>query len=45
VTVRGSVRPLLRWTGDGFTPAASEVVVEAAGYSGDPAAATVPLHL
>ena len=45
VTVRGSVRPLLRWTAGGFTPAASEVVVEAAGYSGDPAAATVPLHL
>ncbi|MEV6849929.1 glycoside hydrolase family 3 C-terminal domain-containing protein [Actinoplanes sp. NPDC051411] len=45
ITVRGSVRPLLRWTGVGFTPAATEVVVEAAGYSGDPAAATVPLHL
>jgi beta-glucosidase len=45
VTVRGSVRPLLRWTGDGFTPAASEVVVEAAGYSGDPAAAKAPLRL
>jgi beta-glucosidase len=45
ITVRGSVRPLLRWTGYGFTPAATEVVVEAAAYSGDPAAATVPLHL
>lgn len=45
VTVRGSVRPLQRWTADGFVPAASEVVVEAAAYSGDPDAATVPLHL
>jgi beta-glucosidase-like glycosyl hydrolase len=41
----GSIRPLLRWTGDNFTPAASEAVVEAAAYSGDPAAATVPLRL
>jgi beta-glucosidase-like glycosyl hydrolase len=45
VEVKGSIRPLLRWTGDGFAPAAPEVVVEASGYSGDPAAAAVPLHL
>lgn len=45
VEVTGSIRPLLRWTGDGFAPAASDVVVEAAAYSGDPAAASVPLHL
>jgi beta-glucosidase-like glycosyl hydrolase len=45
VSVQGSVRPLLRWTGDGFAPAASSVVVEAAAYSGDPDAATASLHL
>jgi beta-glucosidase len=45
VTVNGSIRPLLRWTGDGFAPAASTVLLEAAAYSGDPAATTVSLHL
>jgi beta-glucosidase-like glycosyl hydrolase len=45
VPVTGSVRPLLRWTGDDFTPAAGQVVVEAAAYSGDPAAVTADLKL
>jgi beta-glucosidase len=40
VPLRGSVRPLQRWTGDGFVPAATTVVVEAAAYAGDPAALT-----
>jgi beta-glucosidase len=43
--VPGSIRPLLRWTGDGFAPAASTVLLEAAAYSGDPAATTVSMHL
>jgi hypothetical protein len=38
VTVDASTRPLQRWTGKGFEPAAGTVVVEAAGYAGDPAA-------
>ncbi|GIF22595.1 beta-glucosidase-like glycosyl hydrolase [Actinoplanes tereljensis] len=46
VTVIGSTRPLQRWTAGGFVPAAtSEVVVEAAAFSGDPEAATAPLVL
>ena len=45
VTVAGSVRPLLRWTDDGFVPAAPQAVVEAAAYSGDPGAVTADLQL
>jgi beta-glucosidase len=45
VKVTGSVRPLLRWTGDGFVPAAPQAVVEAAAFSGDPAAVTTELDL
>jgi hypothetical protein len=36
VTVRGSVRPLQRWTSDGFVPAAPTAVIEASAYAGDP---------
>jgi beta-glucosidase-like glycosyl hydrolase len=45
VTVHGSVRPLQRWTDDGFVPAAPTAVVEAAAYAGDPAAVTASLTL
>lgn len=38
VTITGSVRPLLRWSADGFVPAAASATVEAAAYSGDPSA-------
>jgi beta-glucosidase len=38
LTVTGSTRPLQRWTPGGWTPAATSVVVQAASYSGDPAA-------
>ncbi|UQU67868.1 glycoside hydrolase family 3 C-terminal domain-containing protein [Couchioplanes caeruleus] len=40
VTVPASVRPLQRWTGDGFAPAAPTATIEAAAYAGDPAAVT-----
>jgi beta-glucosidase len=40
VTVRGSVRPLQRWTDKGFEPASATATIEAAGYAGDPAAVT-----
>ncbi|WP_367948630.1 glycoside hydrolase family 3 C-terminal domain-containing protein [Rathayibacter sp. VKM Ac-2857] len=45
VRITGSVAPLRRWTSTGWSPAASRVLVEAAAFSGDPAAATVPLDL
>jgi beta-glucosidase-like glycosyl hydrolase len=45
VAVRASTRPVQRWTSAGFVPAADEVVVEAAAYSGDPDAPTAPLRL
>ncbi|MDQ1530620.1 MAG: beta-glucosidase, partial [Microbacteriaceae bacterium] len=35
VEVRGSVRPLLRWSGGGFTPAADEAIVRAAANAAD----------
>ncbi|MGA5299500.1 beta-glucosidase family protein [Nucisporomicrobium flavum] len=41
VTVPASVRPLQRWTGDGFGPA-QPATIEAAAYAGDPAAVTAP---
>ncbi len=39
----GSTRPLQRWTEDGFTAAATSVVVEASAFAGDPRALTVPV--
>ena len=45
ITVIGSLRPLQRWTGRGFTLATSTVVLEAASYSGDPDAKTIQLEL
>jgi beta-glucosidase-like glycosyl hydrolase len=44
VEIRGSLRPLQRWTDAGFTWAASDAVLEAGAYSGD-RAATAPLRL
>ncbi|MDQ1512547.1 MAG: beta-glucosidase [Microbacteriaceae bacterium] len=35
VEVRGSVRPLQRWSGDGFAPAAEEALVRAASHAAD----------
>jgi hypothetical protein len=43
--VTGSIRPLQRWTGGCFEPAATTVVVEAAAYSGDPSAPTTAMDL
>ncbi|MEV4701922.1 glycoside hydrolase family 3 C-terminal domain-containing protein [Actinoplanes sp. NPDC049316] len=45
VTVPASVRPLQRWTGDGFAPAADTATIEAAAYAGDPDAVTAPSPL
>jgi beta-glucosidase len=45
VAVSASLRPLQRWTGEGFVAASPHVLVEAAGYSGDPAAKSAPLAL
>jgi beta-glucosidase len=45
VTVRGSVRPLQRWTSSGFVPAAATAVIEASTYAGDPAAVAAELNL
>jgi hypothetical protein len=42
VTVRGSLRPLQRWTGNGFVPAAATAVIELSAYAGDPGAVTTP---
>ncbi|MEU9017810.1 glycoside hydrolase family 3 C-terminal domain-containing protein [Actinomadura sp. NPDC048394] len=45
VTVPASTRPLQRWTGGGFVPAASAAVIEAASHAGDPGAVTAALEL
>lgn len=45
VTVTGSTRPLQRWTDKGFEPVQAVVGVEAAAFSGDPAALTASLSL
>jgi beta-glucosidase-like glycosyl hydrolase len=45
VTARASLRPLQRWTGDGFTPASPTAVIEAAAYAGDPDARTVTVTI
>ncbi|MCA2219171.1 beta-glucosidase family protein [Jidongwangia harbinensis] len=45
VTVPGSVRPLQRWTDEGFVPAAPTATIEMSGYAGDPAAAIAPEDL
>ncbi|MDN4616355.1 glycoside hydrolase family 3 C-terminal domain-containing protein [Leifsonia sp. F6_8S_P_1B] len=45
VEVGASTRPLQRWTGDGFVPAATHATLEAAAYAGDPDAATTALDL
>ncbi|ROQ52599.1 beta-glucosidase-like glycosyl hydrolase [Rathayibacter sp. PhB152] len=45
VRITGSTAPLRRWTSTGWSLAAPRVLVEAAAFSGDPAAATVPLDL
>jgi beta-glucosidase len=41
----GSTRPLQRWTERGFEAAAPSVIVEAAGYAGDPDSLATPLAL
>jgi beta-glucosidase len=43
VTVACTTRPLQRWTGDGFVTDPATVRVEAASWSGDPAAVTAEL--
>lgn len=43
VEIRASLRPVQRWTGDRFVPAATSVTIEAAAYSGDSSAATADL--
>ena len=43
--VGGTLRPLQRWADGAFVWAAPEATLEAAAYSGDPAAATVALRL
>ncbi|GAA3808488.1 glycoside hydrolase family 3 protein [Cellulomonas soli] len=45
LSVRCSVRPLQRWVGGGFAPAAGRVGIEAAAFSGDPDAARTTLDL
>jgi beta-glucosidase-like glycosyl hydrolase len=45
VTVQGSTRPLQRWTDAGFVAVAPAATLEAAAFSGDPAAATTRLPL
>lgn len=45
VVVTGSIRPMQRWSGRGFVPATSHIVVEAASFSGDPNAPTSTLEL
>lgn len=45
IDVTGSLRPLQRWTGDGFEWASTAVTIEAAAYSGDPDAATAQVQL
>jgi hypothetical protein len=45
MTVRGSVRPLQRWTSGGFVAAAPTAVIEASAYAGDPRAATAVLRI
>lgn len=47
VTVTASTRPLQRWSGDGFVPAADSAAIEAASYAGDPDAISTssPLQL
>ncbi|QHC72679.1 glycoside hydrolase family 3 C-terminal domain-containing protein [Rathayibacter sp. VKM Ac-2805] len=45
ITIDGSTRPTHRWTDDGFVPAASSAIIEAAAFSGDAAAATTTIDL
>ncbi|MEU4236030.1 glycoside hydrolase family 3 C-terminal domain-containing protein [Actinoplanes sp. NPDC026619] len=45
VAVTGSTRPLQRWVSGGFVPAAADVTIEAAAYSGDPSAVSQLLRL
>ncbi|OFJ50545.1 beta-glucosidase family protein [Mycolicibacterium grossiae] len=45
VTVGCSLRPLQRWTPDGFVLPAGEVTVAAGGHAGDPGAVRRPLSL
>lgn len=43
VTANCSIRPLQRWSSDGFVLDTSDITVEAGGYCGDPHAARMPL--
>ena len=38
VVVECSIRPVQRWTGDGFAPPIGDVIIRAGSYAGDPAA-------
>ncbi|MCE9516256.1 MAG: fibronectin type III-like domain-contianing protein, partial [Mycobacterium sp.] len=38
VVVECSIRPVQRWTGDGFAPPTGDVIIRAGSYAGDPAA-------
>lgn len=45
IAITGSTRPTNRWVGEGFSPAAPRVEIEAAAYAGDPDAVTAALDL
>jgi beta-glucosidase len=45
VVVDCSIRPVQRWTGDGFALAAAAVTIRAGSYAGDPAAVEATLSL
>jgi beta-glucosidase-like glycosyl hydrolase len=45
VRIQASVRPLQRWTADGFYLAAPSVVIEASAFAGDPNSLTEQLSL
>lgn len=45
VTLDGTTRPMQVWSGDGFTPGVTEVLVEAASHAGDPQAVTAQLRI
>ncbi len=38
VVVECSIRPVQRWTGEGFAPPTGDVIIRAGSYAGDPAA-------
>jgi beta-glucosidase len=45
ITVDCSVRPVQRWSGDGFTLAPADIAIRAASFAGDPAALDATLTI